>query len=620
MAEVRSLSTLSIEGITSADDYGVQLQDNFARIGDLATENRALLEERVFPLLDSAAPLSPSQSAEMGELESRLIDAKSIEVLDLPIAKLIADKLVDDAVSSGNLSSMIREMDREIESCYAMMSMVERIRAYPDLCVSFRNRGLEIGAFFRSLRSRDRFSAIEDAEERELVLTNARYASVFYENYYGNPEANRANLQELEETLRIADDPFYRELAPDLDWDYYRFRTLQYISLATNYCNARGFNEDELETIARHTEELWELWHSDPERYRAYDSERHMELPLHLNRYLTGRISAHEYKGLLLELYSRRNTRSYDEGSLSDNILLPTELLCLIRKSRLSQENMSYVEWLCRGVIDYVFCMPNGRTLTFMMEYLSHFLEYFIEVPGGKTFENLMLDLLAALHPPTYVHTQMVAHITECLCGHLLRLRPDLFVGVCGCKTAEDATASSERIRSFSYHAALCHDVGKVFAIDTIFVYGRNLLDLEFDIIKTHPEMGARMLERHESTARYADVARGHHRWHDDSRGYPADFSTSSSPLKTIIDITTVADCMDAATDTVGRSYKRGKSLDEVAAELEAGAETQYAGWIVPLLRDPDVAQDLTWLLSSGREFLYRETYHLLRRVHEQGR
>ncbi|MBR3242057.1 MAG: hypothetical protein IKF90_05065 [Parasporobacterium sp.] len=41
-----------------------------------------------------------------------------------------------------------------------------------------------------------------------------------------------------------------------------------------------------------------------------------------------------------------------------------------------------------------------------MLEYLSHFMERFVEIPEGISYEEMMLNLLAALHPPTYVHTQ----------------------------------------------------------------------------------------------------------------------------------------------------------------------------------------------------------------------
>ena len=52
------------------------------------------------------------------------------------------------------------------------------------------------------------------------------------------------------------------------------------------------------------------------------------------------------------------------------------------------------------------FSISGTGTFSFMLEYLSHFMERFVEIPEGISYEEMMLNLLAALHPPTYVHTQ----------------------------------------------------------------------------------------------------------------------------------------------------------------------------------------------------------------------
>jgi HD-GYP domain-containing protein (c-di-GMP phosphodiesterase class II) len=148
--------------------------------------------------------------------------------------------------------------------------------------------------------------------------------------------------------------------------------------------------------------------------------------------------------------------------------------------------------------------------------------------------------------------------------------------------------------------------------IDTIFVYGRKLFDSEFDLIKEHPSVGYRLLSSHSSTKKYADVARGHHLWFDGSRGYPLDFDVAASPLKAIIDIVMIADCMDAATDSVGRSYNKGKTLSDYEKEVQEGAGTRYAPWGVELLADEKTRQDLEYLLTKERLNLYAETYRLL--------
>ena len=109
---------------------------------------------------------------------------------------------------------------------------------------------------------------------------------------------------------------------------------------------------------------------------------------------------------------------------------------------------------------------------------------YFIEFSGGITFEEFVLNLFAALHPPTYIHSNMVAKISRCLTGHLLKTKPELFTGVCGCPDAEHVPEYEARIQNYAYHAALCHDFGKICILRVISTYGRKILDNEFELIK----------------------------------------------------------------------------------------------------------------------------------------
>ena len=141
---------------------------------------------------------------------------------------------------------------------------------------------------------------------------------------------------------------------------------------------------------------------------------------------------------------------------------------------------------------------------------------------------------------------------------------------------------------------------------------------MEFDLIKTHPRTGFELMMKYPSTRRYAEVALGHHKWYDNSRGYPEEFDTAGSPVKPIIDLVLCADCLDAATDTVGRSYNRGKSLDDFLKELEEGSGTRYAPWLAALFRDSKLAEDLNYLLTEGRQQNYQKIFYLLRDMQEQ--
>ncbi|MCR5283299.1 MAG: hypothetical protein K6E18_08000 [Lachnospiraceae bacterium] len=70
---------------------------------------------------------------------------------------------------------------------------------------------------------------------------------------------------------------------------------------------------------------------------------------------------------------------------------------------------------------------------------------------------------------------------------------------------------------------------------------------------------------------------------------------------------------MDAATDSVGRSYNKGKTLQDFLEELKKDAGTRYAPWLSTLLEREEVFHDIEYLLTHARELNYRDTYQLLR-------
>ncbi len=113
------------------------------------------------------------------------------------------------------------------------------------------------------------------------------------------------------------------------------------------------------------------------------------------------------------------------------------------------------------------------------------------------------------------------------------------------------------------------------------------------------------------------DVALGHHKWYNNGGGYPEAFDMEASPIKNVIAIVACADCLDAATDSVGRSYKKSQSLDSFLEELRAGSGSRYAPWLYPLFEDPGIYSEIQGLMDSGRDENYRRTYRILRKLNE---
>ena len=109
----------------------------------------------------------------------------------------------------------------------------------------------------------------------------------------------------------------------------------------------------------------------------------------------------------------------------------------------------------------------------------------------------------------------------------------------------------------------------------------------------------------------YHAVILGHHKYYDGVTGYPERFSTKGLRTKFAIDIITVCDSLDAATDYFGRNYASKKSFAEVLKELQSDSFEHYNPEIVALIStDKKLYEKIDKLLSGGRE---EEYYRLVK-------
>ncbi|MBQ3787160.1 MAG: HD domain-containing protein [Lachnospiraceae bacterium] len=623
MAEIRRLSSPDINVFDDANDYSKKLRYNFQRIGRLAALNRDMLDKTLYPVVNSKDVLESETVKQMRNLADSLLniaDAENeFENLDLPISYLISERLLFDAKNKNSVSEMIRQLEREIAICYSMMNMTNRIATHPQIPEFYRKRGIAIGEEFFKLLAKDRFLTIKDQECREIVLTNARFIPAFNERVVDDKEANKKDLEILDWMLEIAEDDFYKKAVPGFDWRYFKFRVLEYYMQNTEMNNYRGFSDEQLKAICKKADEMNYVCQNTPDYYREIIGYSTLPILIARCRYLGGEIDKKLYLEMLMQSYKKRDKLTFSTDGCFYNMLVPLEIICQMNPYELNMEEVSLLEEIYDNLCAYIFRFAGDSALSFELENVSEIIRRYIEVPSGVLFKDFVLQIIAAIHPPTYIHSQMVGQLTECFCYHLINKNPEIFVGMPGIENVDDVYKKRSHIVDYAYNAALCHDFGKAFIMDTIFVYGRRLLDFEFDIIKAHPEVGYMLLSNNESTREYADVARGHHKWYDDTKGYPENVKTVDSPYKVIIDIVQCADCMDAATDSVGRSYNQGKTLANFIKEIKADSGSRYAPFLAPLFDDPMVYQDVEYLLDEQRAKNYERTYSLLREVKDKG-
>jgi diguanylate cyclase (GGDEF)-like protein len=128
--------------------------------------------------------------------------------------------------------------------------------------------------------------------------------------------------------------------------------------------------------------------------------------------------------------------------------------------------------------------------------------------------------------------------------------------------------------------AAALHDVGKVAIPDAILHAPRALTSDEWEYMRQHTIIGARIIAAAPELLPVADIVRSsHERW--DGGGYPDRLAADDIPLGARI--VAVCDSYDAM--TTDRAYRTAMAVEDALAELERCAGTQFDPQVVAAFR-----------------------------------
>jgi putative nucleotidyltransferase with HDIG domain len=177
------------------------------------------------------------------------------------------------------------------------------------------------------------------------------------------------------------------------------------------------------------------------------------------------------------------------------------------------------------------------------------------QVELGNLLE--LAEAMDVLDSGTISHCHRVGRFAE-LIARELGLAPD----------------SVERVRI----AGILHDLGRVGMPDELLAKAGPLDEGDWAWVRSHPEIGARMVE----TTEHADIRSwilSHHE-RPDGRGYPAGRPAAEVPLEARI--LGVADAYEAMTSE--RPYRAAMPASDAADELRRGAGTQFDELVVEAL------------------------------------
>jgi len=152
---------------------------------------------------------------------------------------------------------------------------------------------------------------------------------------------------------------------------------------------------------------------------------------------------------------------------------------------------------------------------------------------------------------------------------------------------AQELNLTDKDIENIEY-TALLHDIGKIGIADNILGKNSSLTDKEFDKIKEHPVMGAKIVEPVDFLKNSYEAIYHHHEKYNGA-GYPDGLKEKDIPL--LSRIIAVADAYDAMGSD--RPYRKKLSKDKILKELKDQAGKQF---------DPEIVKVLISVLDRERE------------------
>lgn len=594
LRQVRTLSRPQFPPETAPEVLLETIQGNAVRCFDRMKENNALLGELVYTR--DAKTLSDDDIAELEEAAGRLFNYANSE--DCGVAYKIHELLLKAARFRDDVPMIIREL------------------YYNGITLHYINVRDEdhdvnllwprIHAFF--LEGANYIARYEelDKETRQYVIRcvgNIRMA------VSRRTKENCRRYQELFETaLRIIESPYYQEMDPDIPWQRYIYA--MHMDQMTELAYLRE-NDDPMvaERVLRSATYVYEHQSANRGEESRLQNWR-VSYFYHAALYHAGKGTARAVVEDLLEMIDQTGEQDYSPDGINRN-LTGAAYLFNYEAFLSAQDRAELADRIAQeraAAHRYLDEMPSNEYPRVASVAVRELI--LVQSDREKSDNRKILESILSGHRPTYVHSTMVAHLTKVLLRRMIETDPAALIGLLGCKTAAEVQARKPELLQTAYDCGLYHDVGKSAVIIYIDTNGRSLLEEEFCCIQSHPVIGYGLLREAGYEEYLAPAALYHHCFYNGQGGYPRDVPPCPQNIKGIVDVLTVADSLDAATDNIGRCYNRAKPLRTLVGELQAQSGTRYAPDVVALFRDEAFCEALAKKMDAERKKIYLQAYH----------
>ena len=427
-------------------------------------------------------------------------------------------------------------------------------------------------------------------------------------------------LAEVDRALAVYDDAVVRELDGDkYDLDGLKDE-LNYDVFGNWICGCDSREEMSPETFGRALRIMDGLYKSALEE----DSDIfHMKDEIYCNywkgQYCAGNLGIEEYIDRIIDFcnYTLEHPDVDEFNDISDskyyqvNMYQITNLAGTPGVSEHPELKEKLKNYILPQFKKFISELPRTRHASYINESIKRTLMELVRSLGTEGIDSyFFLDVLMNRDENMMIHVSLVKRVALLIMNSIFTAGPELLIGVLGTHNVLEVLEKRSEIEQLVSQAALVFDIGKSEYIDLVTLQSRRLLVREKEIIHRHAAEGARLIEKLGFSSDICDIARGHHKSYDGKGGYPEDFDNTKSGVRFLIDLFKICDCMDAATDDIGRIYNKVKSMSEFIDELEFGAGHLYNPDIVRIISgDEQLQKELGYTCSAGRIALYYEAY-----------
>ncbi len=552
-----------------------------------------LLRDNLFPLLDNILSASDRDIGDLEEFAEKLMSGAALS--DVGLYYRIHLALVTYARHKKLRDMLIRELYFVGMSLFNLEKMLSPnvIRLYTSrmrLCF------MESASYFEK-----DYDDIEDPEIRGYIHRSMGNIALSYDT--ADPVSAKAKLDATTRSINIVSDPDIRAKTPSLPWDTYLYKSHQERTTLLSFLRSGLADPDAFAKVLESAQTV-QSRQLKSAREKGEPLQPRIQYAYMAARYHCGAMLLPEF---LDSLYSLSNVHADDDisdQSIYTHFSVPAlymEYSKQLKDGKLDEVLSVRIKRMTRrffSLIVRVPCVNDNETLMF---YIRQFLMAYREFPDGYPFFEILQNVFASRHPPTYIRMWIAGRIARQLTLWAVDDCPERLIGLPGYDTVSSILWRRDELADFAEKAGRLYDTGMVHFLNLESYACRGLFQEEEELLQLHTHCGAELLRQHASTEIFADIARGHHCSYDGKGGYPADFSPDSSPLKPMIYIIAAADLLASAVEETSSRYRPVRPLDDLLSELERESGTVYAPFVTGLLKPSDRRRQLKKDLEAFR-------------------